>query len=77
MELTLFFIIFHFFRLPQNDYKGMARIIDDTTFSKLIVMLSKDEKVQLFNTLCTAPKTDGKDKDRGAVSSEKSEKSED
>ncbi|MCR5723457.1 MAG: hypothetical protein K6G80_00045 [Treponema sp.] len=55
----------------------MARIIDDTTFSKLIVMLSKDEKVQLFNTLCTAPKTDGEDKDRGAVSSEKSEKSED
>ena len=34
----------------------MARIITDDTFNRLIVMLAKDEKVAIFNELCTSPK---------------------
>ena len=46
-----------FFLLPlRMTIFCMARLITDDTFNRLIVMLAKDEKVAIFNELCTSPK---------------------
>ena len=42
----------------KNDYKGMSRIIDDTTYAEIVKILATDPKVALFQKLLLSQKAE-------------------
>ena len=53
------------FLLPEitkkNDYNGMSRIIDDTTYAEIVKILATDPKVAVFQKLLLSPKVEEAD----------------
>ena len=47
----------------KNDYKGMSRIIDDTTYAEIVKILATDPKVAVFQKLLLSPKVEKADAD--------------
>ena len=47
----------------KNDYKGMSRIIDDTTYAEIVKILATDPKVAVFQKLLLSPKLEKTDAD--------------
>ena len=45
----------------KNDYKGMSRIIDDTTYAEIVKILATDPKVAVFQKLLLSPKAEETD----------------